>query len=115
MFYDYFLTADTLDAIIEDIRGAGFKYTKEVTLSDGTTKTVERYPKTGEITSQRGGPACIYLGHIVETPAVIDQDGNVVQEAVFSTKFHANVRMLSPHTFATAMSPEPSTPVNRFG
>jgi hypothetical protein len=49
------------------------------------------------------------LGHIVETPAVFDEEGNVVTPAVMTTTFHANVRMRKPHDFKKDMG-KPNKP-----
>ena len=36
-----------------------------------------------------------YLGHIVVTPAVLDDEGEVVTEAVLHPKYHVNMRVVA--------------------
>jgi hypothetical protein len=72
---DYFLKSATKKALLKDLREAGFEW------YDYDEST------------------CVYLGHIVETPAVVDEEGNVVTPAVMTKTYHANVRMRKPHDF----------------
>ena len=107
--FDYYLTADTKEAILADLRSKGFEWydTDEVGTPTGT-----RDPKRMEVASVRGVGSSIYLEHLIETPAVIDDEGNVVTPPTFTTTFHANARMRVETTFATAMDPSPTTPAN---
>jgi hypothetical protein len=107
--FDYYLTADTKDAILADLRSKGFEW---YDTDDMGTPTGTRDPKKMEVVSVRGVGSCIYLEHLVETPAVIDDEGNVVTPPTFTTTFHANARMRAETTFDTAMDPSPSTPAN---
>ena len=103
----YYLTADTKEEILADLRGAGFEWydTDEVGNPTGT-----RDPRRLEVAYKRGFGSCIYLEHLVEVPAVIDEEGNVVTPAVMTTTFHANVHSVVEHDFATAMQAPPTQP-----
>jgi hypothetical protein len=53
------------------------------------------------------------IGLIVDTPAVFDNDGNVVTEATFVDGFHVNIRAAGEDTAALdayKVDPEPNTP-----
>ena len=81
--FDYYLTADTKDAIIADLRSKGFEW---YDTDDMGNRTGTRDPKRMEVVSVRGVGSCIYLEHLIETPAVIDPDtGKVITPAVFDT------------------------------
>ena len=103
---DYYLKSTTKKALLADLREAGFEW---YDVDETGAHTTTRDPKRLEVVSKRGVGSCIYLGHIVETPAVVDEEGNVITPAVMTTTFHANVRMRKPHTFATDMN-KPSKP-----
>jgi len=108
--FDYYLTADTKEAILADLRSKGFEW---YDTDDMGNRTGTRDPKRMEVASVRGVGSCIYLEHLVETPAVIDPDtGKVITPAVFDTLFHANARMRVETTFDTAMPQPPTTPAN---
>ena len=107
--FDYYLTADTKQAILDDLRAQGFDW---YDTDDMGNPTGTRDPKKMEIVSVRGVGSCIYLEHLIETPAVVDDEGNVVTPTTFTTTFHANARMREETTFDTAMDPSPSTPSN---
>jgi len=107
--FDYYLTADTKEAILADLRSKGFEW---YDTDDMGSPTGTRDPNRMEVASVRGVGSCIYLEHLVETPAVIDDEGNVVTPPTFTTTFHANARMREETTFATAMDPSPTTPSN---
>ena len=101
----YFLKADTKEELLNDLRNAGFEW------YDYNEETVERTPrdtKKNEVISIRCEGSCIYLENLVETPAVYDGE-TVLQEAVYTTTFHANCLMRNEHTFATDMG-IPTTP-----
>ena len=52
---------------------------------------------------------CVELGHLVETPAVLDEEGEVVTEAVLSTDYCVDILWRSePHA---DFVPTPVTPV----
>ena len=99
---DYYLKGATKKALLADLREAGFEWYDydEIGAVTGT-----RDPQRLEVVSVRGHGTCVYLGHIVETPAVVDEEGNVVTPAVMTKTFHANVRMRKPHDFATDFGP----------
>jgi len=99
----YFLRADTKEEILNDLRNAGFEWHD---YEDGD-RTV-RDPKPKEIVSVRGIGSCIYLEHVVEEPAVYEGE-ELITPAVYTSTFHANVKMRQEHTFATDMG-APSTP-----
>jgi len=99
----YFLRADTKEEILNDLRNAGFEW---YDYEDGE-RTV-RDPKPKEIISVRGIGSCIYLEHIVKEPAVYEGE-ELITPAVYTSTFHANVKMRQEHTFSTDMG-APSTP-----
>jgi len=109
--FDYYLTADTEEAILADLRSKGFEW---YDTDDMGNPTGTRDPKRMEVASVRGVGSCIYLEHLVETPAVIDDEGNLVTPPTFTTTFHANARMREETAFDTAMDPAPSTPANMW-
>jgi len=97
---DYYLKSATKKALLADLREAGFEW---YDYDESGAVTGTRDPQRLEVVSKRGVGSCIYLGHLVETPAVYDEDGELVTPAVMTTTFHANVRMRKEHTFATDM------------
>ena len=107
--FDYYLTADTKEAILADLRSKGFEW---YDTDDMGSPTTVRDPKRMEVVSVRGVGSSIYLEHLVETPAVIDDEGNLVRPPTFTTTFDANARMREETTFDTAMDPSPTTPSN---
>ena len=108
--FDYYLTADTKQAILDDLRAQGFDWYDTDDMGNAITN---RDPKKNEVVSVRGVGSCIYLEHLIETPAVIDPDtGDIITPAVFDTQFHANARMREETAFSTAMDPIPSQPQN---
>ena len=107
--FDYYLTADTKEAILADLRSKGFEW---YDTDDMGNPTGTRDPKRMEVASVRGVGSCIYLEHLIETPAVIDDEGNVVTPPTFTTTFHANARMRQETAFTTAMDQSPTTPAN---
>ena len=109
--FDYYLTADSKQAILDDLRAQGFEWYDTDEMVNAITN---RDPKKNEVVSVRGVGSCIYLEHLVETPAVIDDEGNVVTPPTFTTTFHANARMREETAFDTAMDPAPSTPANMW-
>ena len=101
----YFLRGDTKEEILNDLRNAGFEwYDYDMETGERTV----RDPKPKEVVSVRGIGSCIYLEHIVEEPAVYEGE-ELVQAPVYTSTFHANVKMRQEHTFATDMG-IPSTP-----
>ena len=53
------------------------------------------------------------VGLIVDTPAVLNEDGEVVSEATYVDGFHVNVRAVGEDTSALEnyrVNPEPNTP-----
>ena len=108
--FDYYLTADTKEAILADLRSKGFEW---YDTDDMGNPTGTRDPKKMEVATVRGVGSCIYLEHLIETPAVIDPNtGEVITPPVFDTQFHANARMREETDFATAMDPIPASPQN---
>ena len=73
--FDYYLTADSKQAILDDLRAQGFDW---YDTDDMGNRTGTRDPKRMEVASVRGVGSCIYLEHLIETPAVIDDEGNLV-------------------------------------
>lgn len=97
---DYYLKADTKEELLQDLRNAGFEWYDYDEFA-GTKEA--RDPNKHEVITVRHLGSCIYLEHLVEESAVFDQEGNLLQEAVITPTFHANVRMDNPHSFATDM------------
>lgn len=107
--FDYYLTADSKQAILDDLRAQGFQWYDTDDMGDDITI---RDPKKNEVVSVRGVGSCIYLEHLIETPAVVDDEGNLVTPPTFTTTFHANARMRQETAFTTAMAQSPATPAN---
>ena len=101
----YFLRADTKEEILNDLRNAGFEW-YDYDMESGE-RTV-RDPKPKEILSVRGIGSCIYLEHVIETPAVYDGE-ELVTPATYTSTFHGNAKMRQEHTFVTDMG-TPGTP-----
>ena len=98
-----FLASSTRTAVLVDLASAGFEWKDD----NGT-----RIPEPFEQTSN-GKDSAIYLGKIVTTPATFDEEGNILTEAVISSKYHANVTACEGITFDTEIDP-PTTPYNVF-
>ena len=107
--FDYYLTADSKQAILDDLRAQGFDWYDTDDMGNAITN---RDPKKNEVVSVRGVGSCIYLEHLIQTPAVVDDEGNVVTPPTFTTTFHANARMRQETAFTTAMAQSPATPAN---
>lgn len=103
---DYYLKSATKKALLADLREAGFEW---YDVDDTGSHTTTRDPRPLEVVSKRGVGSCIYLGHIVETPAVFDEEGELVTPAVMTKTYHANVRMRKPHDFKKDMG-KPTKP-----
>ena len=103
---DYFLKSATKKALLKDLREAGFEW---YDYDESGAVTGTRDPQRLEVVSVRGHGTCVYLGQIVETPAVFDEEGNVVTPAVMTKTYHANVRMRKPHDFKKDMG-KPTKP-----
>lgn len=106
---DYCLISNTKEELLEDLRNAGFEW---FDYDEMGAVTGTRDPKKYEVVGVRGVGTCIYLEHLIQTPAEIDEEGNIVQEPEFTQTFHANVRMDSEYEFQTNMN-KPSNP--QFG
>ena len=107
--FDYYLTADSKQAILDDLRAQGFDWYDTDDMGNDITI---RDPKKNEVVSVRGVGSCIYLEHLIETPAVVDDEGNVVTPPTFTATYHANARMRQETAFTTAMAQSPATPAN---
>ena len=103
---DYYLKSATKKALLKDLREAGFEW---YDVDETGAHTTTRDPRPLEVVSKRGVGSCIYLGHIVETPAVFDEEGELVTPAVMTKTYHANVRMRKPHDFKKDMG-KPTKP-----
>ena len=103
---DYYLKSATKKALLADLREAGFEW---YDVDEFDSQIITRDPRPLEVVSKRGVGSCIYLGHIVDTPAVVDEEGNVVTPAVMTKTYHANVRMRKPHDFKKDMG-KPNKP-----
>lgn len=94
----------TRTAVLADLKANGFVFRDP----DGA----EHIPDAYEFATS-GNDWAIWLGKLVDTPAVLDDAGNVVTPAVLTTKFHANVTACEGLTFATEIE-APATPSNVF-
>lgn len=95
--------AGTRAAVIADLASNGFVFRDE----NGDT----HIPEAFEMTTANGHCA-IYLGKAPISNAVLDEDGNVLTPAVYSTQFCANTT--DPDSvFATEIDP-PTIPYNVF-
>lgn len=101
-YYDYYLQTDTSKKLLEQLRNVGFEWYDYDEMGLNQTK---RDPKRMEVVSIRGLGDCIYLEHIVDQDGQYDEEGNVISPTVFTTTFHANVRLLEPHDFPSAIVP----------
>ena len=101
----YFLKADTKEELLNDLRNAGFEW---YDYNEETGERTIRDPKKNEVVSIRGEGSCIYLEHLIETPAIYVGE-ELIKPAVLTSTFHANCLMRNEHTFATDMG-RPSTP-----
>lgn len=97
--------AGTRSAVLADLKANGFVFRD----ADG----VEHIPDVREF-AQSGEDWAIWLGKLVSTPAVTDEDGNVTTPAVLTTEFHANVTVCEGMTFATELPEPPTNPHNVF-
>jgi hypothetical protein len=77
-----FLASATRHALLSDLASNGYEWKDE----NGTP----RIPEPFEMTTANGHTA-IYLGKVPVTDAVLDEDGNVITPATYSTSFCANV------------------------
>ncbi len=98
-----FLASATRHALLSDLASNGYEWKDE----DG----IPRIPEPFEMTTAPNGHTAIYLGRI-PTPAVFDEDGNVVTEASLSSDFCANVTD-TESVFDTEIE-APTTPYNTF-
>jgi len=67
----------------------------------------------GELTQTNRTHAVVYVGKIIDTPAQIDQDGNVIVEATFVEGYHVDVMLKDEENFG-ALEIFPATPYHKF-
>ena len=103
---EYYLRANTKEELFSDLRSAGFEW---YDYDEETGERTVREPENLEVTSVRDLGTCIYLEHIVKTPAEFDEEGNLISQAVLTTDFHANVTLIGEHDFSTAIE-KPNSP-----
>ena len=99
-----FLASPTRHALLSDLASNGNEWKDE--------QGIPRIPEPFEMTVNGYGHCAIYLGKVPVTDAVLDEDGNVITPATFSTQFCANVTD-PDSTFDTEIE-APTTPYNVF-
>ena len=104
---DYYLKANTKEELLEDLRNVGFEWYDYD--DEFGSNPAPRDPKKYEVITVSGLGSCIYLEHLIEQPAIIDEEGNITQEPVFTSTFHANARMNQETEFNTKIDPIPSS------
>jgi hypothetical protein len=95
--------AGTRTAILSDLASNGYEWKDE--------QGIPRIPEPFEMTTANGQTA-IYLGKVPVTDAVLDDEGNVITPATYSTQFCANVTDTDGQ-FDTEID-APETPYNTF-
>lgn len=105
MIHQYRLKASTKTALFNALENAGIFYRDA---EKQPTRDVAQYAYT-----QEGCRACVYLGKLVNTPAVIDSEGNVVQAETYLAGWHADVLMRQETTFDCEVV-TPATPRHSF-
>jgi hypothetical protein len=98
-----FLASATRHALLSDLASNGYEWKDE--------QGIPRIPEPFEMTSHNGHCA-IYLGKVPVTDAVLDEEGNVITPATYSTQFCANVTDTKGQ-FDTEID-APETPYNVF-
>jgi hypothetical protein len=78
-----FLASATRHALLSDLASNGYEWKDE--------QGIPRIPEPFEMTTAPNGHCAIYLGKVPVTSAVLDDEGNVITPATYSTKFCANV------------------------
>ena len=95
--------AGTRHALLSDLASNGYEWKDK--------EGVPRIPEPFEQTSHNGHTA-IYLGKVPVTDAVLDDEGNVITPATYSTQFCANVT--DPDSVFDTEIEAPETPYNVF-
>jgi len=98
-----FLASPTRHALLSDLASNGYEWKDE--------QGIPRIPEPFEMTSHNGHTA-IYLGKVPVTSAVLDDEGNVITPATYSTDFCANVT--DPDAQFDTEIPAPKHPYNVF-
>jgi hypothetical protein len=99
-----FLASATRHALLSDLASNGYEWKDE--------QGIPRIPEPFEQTTASNGHTAIYLGKVPVTDAVLDEDGNVITPATFSTQFCANVTDTDGQFDTEIEAPE--TPYNTF-
>jgi hypothetical protein len=98
-----FLASATRHALLSDLASNGYEWKDK--------QGIPRIPEPFEMTSHNGHTA-IYLGKVPVTSVVLDDEGNVITPATYSTDFCANVT--DPDAQFDTEIPAPVTPYNVF-
>jgi hypothetical protein len=98
-----FLASATRHALLSDLASNGYEWKDE--------NGVPRIPEPFEMTHHNGHSA-IYLGKVPVTSAVLDDEGNVITPATYSTQFCANVT--DPDSVFDTEIEAPEHPYNTF-
>ena len=98
-----FLAHSLRHALLRDLASNGYERTDE--------NGIPRIPEPFEMTHHNGHSA-IYLGKVPVTSAVLDDEGNVITPATYSTQFCANVT--DPDSVFDTEIEAPEHPYNTF-
>jgi hypothetical protein len=98
-----YLASATRHALLSDLASNGYEWKDE--------NGVPRIPEPFEMTSHNGHTA-IYLGKVPVTSAVLDDEGNVLTPATYSTQFCANTT--DPDSVFDTEITAPEHPYNTF-
>jgi hypothetical protein len=99
-----FLASATRHALLSDLASNGYEWKDE--------NGIPRIPEPFEMTVNEYGHTAIYLGKVPVTDAVLDEEGNVITPATYSTKFCANVT--DPDSVFDTEIDAPEHPYNVF-
>ena len=99
-----FLASATRHALLSDLASNGYEWKDE--------NGIPRIPEPFEMTTAPNGHTAIYLGKVPVTSAVLDDEGNVITPATYSTQFCANVT--DPDSVFDTEIEAPTTPYNVF-
>jgi hypothetical protein len=98
-----FLASGTRHALLSDLASNGYEWKDE--------QGIPRIPEPFEMTTANGHTA-IYLGKVPLTDAVLDEEGNVITPATYSTQFCANTT--DPDSVFDTEIDAPEHPYNTF-
>jgi hypothetical protein len=98
-----YLASNTRHALLSDLASNGYEWKDK----EGNIFIPEPFEQTSH-----NGHTAIYLGKVPVTSAVLDEEGNVITPAAYSTDFCANVT--DPDSVFDTEIEAPETPYNVF-